>query len=83
MAVIAGDKTELWAVSKIPVRLDGMTLEQLTPDGWIPRLEFSIDEEDEICFAEYEDAEFEDIMLNSFEKRMELFNNAKNLATAA
>ena len=83
IAVLAGDKTELWAVSKVPVQLDGMTLEELTPDGWLPRMEFSTIEEDELCFAEYEGAEFENIMEKSFQKRIELCNHAKNLALAA
>lgn len=83
IAVIAGDKTELWAVSKVPVQLDGMTLEELTPDGWIPRIEFSIGQKNEICFAEFEGADFENIMEKSFQKRIDLCENAKTLALAA
>ncbi len=83
IAVLAGDKTELWAISKAPVQLDGMTLEELTPDGWIPRIEFSINEEDKLCFSEYEGAEFEKIMENSFQKRIDLCKHARNLALAA
>lgn len=35
-----GDKQELWFVSSKPVSIAGMTLQQLTPQGWVDRADF-------------------------------------------
>jgi hypothetical protein len=36
----AGDKQELWFISSKAVSIAGMTLQQLTPQGWVDRADF-------------------------------------------
>ena len=67
----AGDRQELWFISPKSVCLAGMTLQQLTPQGWADRADF-ISQGGMVAVADIGKANIETIMTNSFLQRIKM-----------
>jgi hypothetical protein len=67
----AGDRQELWFISPKSVSLAGMTLQQLTPQGWVDRADF-ISQGGTVAVADIGKANIETIMTNSFLQRIKM-----------
>jgi len=61
----------LWGFSSKGVSLEGMTLEELTHDGWVPRAEFS-KVKGVIHVADIDDSDISEIMKRSALKLHEI-----------
>ena len=67
----AGDRQELWFISSKAVSLAGMTLQQLTPQGWVDRANF-ISQGGAVAVADIGNANIETIMTNSYLQRIKM-----------
>jgi len=66
-----GDKQELWFISSKPVSIDGMTLQQLTPQGWVDRADFKM-QDGVVVVADIGNADISKIMTDSFLQRIKM-----------
>jgi len=71
VAKSAGDKQELWFVSSKPVSLAGMTLQQLTPQGWVDRADF-IKQDGVVAVADIGGSDISKIMIDSILQRIKM-----------
>ena len=71
IAKSAGDKSELWFISSKSVSLVGMTLQQLTPQGWIDRAKF-LTQDGVLAVADVGDSNLTKIMTNSLHQRIKM-----------
>jgi hypothetical protein len=71
VAKLAGDKQELWFISAKPVSIAGMTLQQLTPCGWVDRADF-INQAGTLTVADIGKADISKIMTDSILQRIKM-----------
>ena len=67
-----GDQVDLWAVAQGPLSIYGSRLQQLTPQGWVDRLQF-FKEEGELMVEEFGGVAATKIMGDSIRMRKVLF----------
>lgn len=71
IAIDVGDEIAYWGISKNPVSIRNSCLEQLTPAGWVKRIEF-YEEEGEVLVASFDKADAKEIVMNSLKWREKL-----------
>ena len=67
----AGDKQELWFISSKAVSIAGMTLQQLTPQGWVDRADFQT-QGGIVVVADVAKSDISKIMTNSLLQRIKM-----------
>jgi hypothetical protein len=67
----AGDNQALWFISSKPVCIAGMTLQQLTPQGWMDRAHFA-NQSGEVVVADIGNANISKIMTDSILQRIKM-----------
>ena len=67
----AGDKQELWFISSKPVSIAGMTLQQLTPQGWVDRADFQT-QGGIVVVADIAKSDISKIMTDSYLQRIKM-----------
>ena len=67
----AGDKQELWFISSKAVSIAGMTLQQLTPQGWVDRADFK-NQGGIVVVADAGKADISKIMTDSYLQRIKM-----------
>ena len=77
-----GDKQELWFISSKPVSIAGMTLQQLTPQGWVDRADFQT-QGGIVVVADIAKSDISKIMTDSYLQRIKMGMLVPEVSVAA